>query len=62
MENSMKAVVLEKKGVINIRKVDDPPAPGLGEVRIAPHTVGICGSDLHYYTHVVWENLWFANL
>ncbi|BDR52591.1 putative D-xylulose reductase [Bombiscardovia nodaiensis] len=47
----MKAVVLEKKGVINIRKVDDPPAPGLGEVRIAPHTVGICGSDLHYYTH-----------
>ncbi|RBP97573.1 NAD(P)-dependent alcohol dehydrogenase [Bifidobacterium aemilianum] len=47
----MKAVVLEKKGLINIRQVDDPPAPGPGELRIAPHTVGICGSDLHYYTH-----------
>ena len=20
-------------------------------MRIAPHTVGICGSDVHYYTH-----------
>lgn len=27
------------------------PAPGLGELKIAPHTVGVCGSDLHYYTH-----------
>ena len=25
--------------------------PGPGELRIAPHTVGVCGSDLHYYTH-----------
>ncbi|WEV65713.1 NAD(P)-dependent alcohol dehydrogenase [Bifidobacterium sp. ESL0764] len=47
----MKAVVLEKKGVINVRQVPDVESPGPGELRIAPHTVGICGSDLHYYTH-----------
>ncbi|MFT8329967.1 NAD(P)-dependent alcohol dehydrogenase [Bifidobacterium psychraerophilum] len=47
----MKAVVLEKKGVINVREVPDPGKPGPGELLIAPHTVGICGSDLHYYTH-----------
>lgn len=47
----MKAVVLEKKGVINVREVPDTPAPAAGELTIAPHTVGVCGSDLHYYTH-----------
>ena len=46
----MKAVVLEEQGVINVREVPDVPAPGLGELKIAPHTVGVCGSDLHYYT------------
>lgn len=45
----MKAVVLEKKGIINVREVPDPPAPGPGELLISPHTVGICGSDAHYY-------------
>ena len=44
----MKAVVLEEQGVINVREVPDVPAPGLGELKIAPHTVGVCGSDLHY--------------
>ncbi|MFF0943958.1 alcohol dehydrogenase catalytic domain-containing protein [Kocuria sp. CPCC 205300] len=24
---------------------------GPGEVRIGVHTVGICGSDIHYFTH-----------
>ena len=47
----MKAVVLEEQGVINVREVPDAPALGLGELKIAPHTVGVCGSDLHYYTH-----------
>ena len=41
----MKAVVLEEQGVINVREVPDVPAPGLGELKIAPHTVGVCGSD-----------------
>ena len=47
----MKAVVLEEQGVINVREVPDVKDPGPGELRIAPHTVGVCGSDLHYYTH-----------
>ena len=38
----MKAVVLEEQGVINVREVPDVPAPGLGELKIAPHTVGVC--------------------
>ena len=50
-ENNHEAVVLEEQGVINVREVPDVPAPGLGELKIAPHTVGVCGSDLHYYTH-----------
>ena len=37
----MKAVVLEEQGVINVREVPDVPAPGLGELKIAPHTVGV---------------------
>ena len=47
----MKAVVLEKKGIINVREVPDTPTSAAGELTIAPHTVGVCGSDLHYYTH-----------
>ncbi|KAA8826860.1 NAD(P)-dependent alcohol dehydrogenase [Bifidobacterium reuteri] len=47
----MKAVVLERKDVITVRQVPGVGVPGTGELRIAPHTVGICGSDLHYYTH-----------
>ena len=47
----MKAVVLEEQGVINVREVPDVKDPGPGELRIAPHTVGVCGSDLHYYTY-----------
>lgn len=34
-----------------VREVPDVKDPGPGELRIAPHTVGVCGSDLHYYTH-----------
>jgi len=51
----MKSVVLEKKGKINLR--DFPDIDRLEEVlkprevRIKNHTVGICGSDVHYYTH-----------
>ena len=43
----MKAVVLEEQGVINVREVTDVKDPGPGELRIAPHTEGGCGSDLH---------------
>lgn len=47
----MKAVVLEKQHEIRIRDVHQDLRVGPGDLRIAPHTVGICGSDVHYYTH-----------
>jgi D-xylulose reductase len=45
----MQAVVLEKKGEIAIRDIDIDEQMGPDDVRIAIHTVGICGSDVHYY-------------
>ena len=47
----MQALVLEEKGRLSLR--DYRPSLDLGphDVRIAIHTVGICGSDVHYYTH-----------
>ena len=45
----MEALVLEKKGKLNIRDIDVEKDLGRRDVRIAVHTVGICGSDLHYY-------------
>ena len=27
------------------------PAPGPGEVRVQVRRIGVCGSDVHYYTH-----------
>ena len=47
----MKAVVLDKQHEINIREIPGDLSCGPGQLRIAPHTVGICGSDVHYYTH-----------
>ncbi len=47
----MKAVVLEKKDLIRIRDIELPETMGPRDVRIAIHTVGICGSDVHYYEH-----------
>lgn len=51
----MKSLVLEKKDELSLR---DFPAIdrveetlGVRDVRIRLHTVGICGSDVHYYTH-----------
>src|SRR6478609_7978448 len=50
----MNALVLEKVHQLTLRPMpieyhDGPLAPH--DVRIAIHTVGICGSDVHYYTH-----------
>ncbi len=47
----MKALVLEEKGKLSLRDFDIPGDPGPRDVRIKTHTVGICGSDVHYYTH-----------
>lgn len=47
----MRALVLEKMGKLSIREVELPQDVGPEDVKIAIHTVGICGSDVHYYTH-----------
>jgi D-xylulose reductase len=47
----MEALVLERKDELNLRNIDIPEELGAHDVRIAIHTVGICGSDVHYYTH-----------
>jgi D-xylulose reductase len=47
----MQALVLERKDELNLRNIEIPEELGPHDVRIAIHTVGICGSDVHYYTH-----------
>ncbi|TPJ45132.1 NAD(P)-dependent alcohol dehydrogenase [Mesorhizobium sp. B2-5-13] len=47
----MRALVLEKKGELSLREIALPLDVGPDDVRIAIHTVGVCGSDVHYYTH-----------
>src|SRR5438552_3800957 len=47
----MKALVLERKGELSLRDIDLSLEVGPDDVKIAIHTVGICGSDIHYYTH-----------
>lgn len=46
-----RALVLEETRRLSLREFDLPQVPGAGELRIAIDTVGICGSDVHYYTH-----------
>ena len=46
-----KALVLEKANELSLREIDLPADLGSEDVRIAIHTVGVCGSDVHYYTH-----------
>lgn len=51
----MEALVLERKDELSLRdfpQIDREEAVlGPRDVRIKLHTVGICGSDVHYYTH-----------
>ncbi|AKZ63951.1 sulfurtransferase [Herbaspirillum hiltneri N3] len=47
----MKALVLEKQHDIQLREIDLPLAIGPRDVKIKIHTVGVCGSDVHYYQH-----------
>ena len=47
----MRALVLEQKGQLSLREIDLPQHLGPEDVRVAIDTVGICGSDVHYYTH-----------
>ncbi|MGS0896043.1 NAD(P)-dependent alcohol dehydrogenase [Burkholderia stagnalis] len=47
----MKALVLERTRELALRDIDLPQEVGPGDVRIKIHTVGVCGSDVHYYVH-----------
>lgn len=51
----MKSLVLEKVDDLSLRDFPSIDAEeevlGAHDVRIKLHTVGICGSDVHYYTH-----------
>ena len=47
----MRALVLERIRELSLRDIDLPLTVGPGDVRIKVDTVGVCGSDVHYYTH-----------
>lgn len=49
----MKSLVLERKDELSLREfpIERDEVLGPRDVRIKLHTVGICGSDVHYYTH-----------
>ena len=47
----MRSLVLERKDELRIRDLDPKETLGPTDVRIAIKTVGVCGSDVHYYTH-----------
>ena len=49
--SKVRALVLERQHQLALRDIEMPLEVGPGMVRIAIHTVGVCGSDVHYYTH-----------
>ncbi len=48
---NVRALVLERQNELSLRDIDLPLDTGPGRVKIKIHTVGVCGSDVHYYTH-----------
>ena len=48
---NVRALVLERQNELSLRDIDLPLETGPGQVKIKIHTVGVCGSDVHYYTH-----------
>jgi D-xylulose reductase len=51
MPTHTRALVLERKGELAVRDIALPTDLGPSDVRIRLHTVGICGSDVHYFQH-----------
>ncbi|WMT50720.1 MAG: alcohol dehydrogenase catalytic domain-containing protein [Ferroplasma sp.] len=47
----MKSVVLESAGNVKIEDMEEPGDIPEGYVKIRVQSVGICGSDVHYYLH-----------
>lgn len=48
---SVPALVLERAMELRLRDIEIPLDVGPGMVKVRIDTVGICGSDVHYYTH-----------
>lgn len=47
----MQALVLEKTRSLSLRDIEVAEPLGPHDVRVRIHTVGVCGSDVHYYQH-----------
>jgi D-xylulose reductase len=47
----VKALVLEETQPLSLRDISVEEPLGPRDVRIALRTVGVCGSDIHYFTH-----------
>jgi len=47
----VKALVLEEKERLSLRDISVDETLGPRDVRVALKTIGVCGSDVHYYTH-----------
>jgi D-xylulose reductase len=47
----MQALVLEEKKVLSLREFPLAETVGPHDVRVTINTVGVCGSDVHYYQH-----------
>src|SRR5690242_14742663 len=47
----VKALVLEERMKLNLRDIAVEDKLGPRDVRIKLKTIGVCGSDVHYYTH-----------
>lgn len=47
----MQALVLEGVRKLSLRDIDLSDEVGPKDVKVAVNTVGVCGSDVHYYTH-----------
>lgn len=50
MAEMMQAAVLQRANVVTM-ELRPRPEPGPGEVLVRVRSVGVCGSDVHYYTH-----------
>ena len=47
----VRALVLERQHELALRDIELPMEVGPDAVKVRIHTVGVCGSDVHYYTH-----------
>lgn len=47
----MKAVYLEKKGLLVEKEIPEPKIVDNNQVKIKIKSVGVCGSDVHYWEH-----------